>query len=139
MKLLVLVGVILTVNLTVSGAGGERRYQNNNYRSRRPRPLVTVTNEASYASPRIIILGAAGVGKSSLANVLMGRDKNYDGKGFGNGCFKVYGLDNRKTAITKSTCADQGQWLGRGAEYTIIDTPGILFTGQAFIIRLTKN
>jgi GTP-binding protein EngB required for normal cell division len=81
------------------------------------------TNEDRYPSPRIVILGATGVGKSSLANVLVGRDKNYGGTNFRNGCFKVSaGLDS----ITKRTCADQGYWLGDTSKerFTVIDTPG---------------
>ena len=83
----------------------------------------TTTNEDRYPSPRIVILGATGVGKSSLANVLVGRDKNYGGGNFRNGCFKVStGLDS----ITKQTCADQGYWLGDTSKqrFTVIDTPG---------------
>ena len=70
--------------------------------------------------------GATGVGKSSLANVLMGRDKNYDGKGFDGGCFKVYGLNHGETSVTKKTCQDQGHFLGNMSNpvFTIIDTPG---------------
>ncbi len=73
-----------------------------------------------------MILGATGVGKSSLANVLMGRDKNYNGAGFDDGCFEVYGLDNRGTSVTKATCADQGHFLGNASNprFTVIDTPG---------------
>ena len=63
------------------------------------------------------------MGESSLANVLVGRDKNYGGGNFRNGCFKVStGLDS----ITKQTCADQGYWLGDTSKqrFTVIDTPG---------------
>ena len=67
-------------------------------------------NENKYPSPRFLILGGTGVGKSSLANVLLGRDKNYKGEEFENGCFHV----SRRLvdSITKDTCADTGYWLG---------------------------
>lgn len=90
------------------------------------RKFVRVDNEDRFRSPRIVILGATGVGKSSLANVLMGRDKNYNGIGFEAGCFKVFGLQSDETSVTKKTCHDEGHFLGNMSRpiFTVIDTPG---------------
>ena len=92
------------------------------------KPLFRLENENEFSSPRIIILGATGVGKSSLANILMGRDKNFDGNGFPGGCFEVLGLNNMGESVTKEVCEDQGQWMGNHTmpKFTIIDTPGLV-------------
>ena len=89
--------------------------------------LITVsaaTSDHDYPSPRIVILGATGVGKSSLANIFLGRDKNFNGTGFREGCFRV--SPKFTTGVTKATCADSGHWMGdlNNPMVTIIDTPG---------------
>ena len=78
------------------------------------------------ANPRILILGPMGVGKSSLANVLVGRDRNFNGSGFDHGCFKVFGLGSSASPMTKKACYDQESWLGNNSNpfFTIIDSPG---------------
>ena len=57
-----------------------------------------------------MILGPAGVGKSSLANVLLGRDKNYESPG-PRLCFTV-SAGSRRGGVTQETCAQSGPWLG---------------------------
>ena len=68
--------------------------------------FIASSNIADRSGPRIVILGATGVGKSSLANVLLGRDRNYNGSGFQDGCFRV--SPKFTTGVTKATCADTG-------------------------------
>jgi len=69
------------------------------------------------------MLGSTGVGKSSLANVLVGRSHKYDGGKFQKGCFKV---KSGAESVTQYTCADEAHWLGNASnpEFTVIDTPG---------------
>ena len=72
-----------------------------------------VPNEEEFPSPRIVILGSRGVGKSSLANVLIGRDKNHE-EPKGAECFTVgSGTD----PVTTTTCAKTGNYLGKNGEF----------------------
>ena len=67
-------------------------------------------------TPRIVILGQTGVGKSTLANVLLGQP--FDCK---NCTFPV--CDNMDSC-TKNTKYATGSWLGQGMNFTVVDTPG---------------
>ena len=60
-------------------------------------------------SPRIIMLGPIGVGKSSLGNVLLGRDKQHKNSN-DEGCFTV---GNNENPVTTKTCAHPGTYLGK--------------------------
>ena len=74
--------------------------------------------------PNIVLLGSIGIGKSSLGNILLGRDKNYNGEKFTYVCFNV-GTSN--FSKTQKPCMDTGNLLGNTTlpKISIIDTPGL--------------
>jgi len=71
--------------------------------------------------PRFVVLGQQGVGKSSLSNALLGYDNTGTEKQRSQSPFAIgHGLASK----TKHTTFSTGQWLGKGAVVTVVDTPG---------------
>jgi len=84
-------------------------------------------NQKAFPHPRIVILGPAGAGKSSLANSLLGRDENYVNIVDGKKCFEsgvTGGGDGR--GKTSDVCAHKGHFLNDESRpnITVVDTPG---------------
>merc|ERR1712179_261585 len=70
----------------------------------------------SLPSPRLVIVGPTGAGKSSLANALLGCDPR------SSDC--LFEVCHDMDSCTKETTYGIGQWLGQGENFTVVDTPG---------------
>merc|ERR1712123_291557 len=76
-----------------------------------------VTNPEKFPCPRFVIIGPTGAGKSSLANVLIGRDKEFQNQKENEKCFTVGAFaQDSKDGVTQDTCFETGSWLGRGQQ-----------------------
>ena len=74
-------------------------------------------SNSTMPEPHLIIIGGTGVGKSSLANVLLGQSPDCDNCTF-EVCSDLY-------SCTKETKYAVGNWIGNAnQEFTIVDTPG---------------
>merc|ERR1712226_199788 len=84
-------------------------------------------NADEFPSPRIVVLGTAGVGKSVFANALFNRSSTYgqDRPKSEQACF-VGGMSS-EGGKTSEACEQKGYFLGdpKYRNITVIDTPGL--------------
>eukprot|EP00092_Neocalanus_flemingeri_P030858 GFUD01033512.1.p1 GENE.GFUD01033512.1~~GFUD01033512.1.p1 ORF type:complete len:359 (+),score=92.14 GFUD01033512.1:212-1288(+) len=83
-------------------------------------------NAETFPSPRIVILGPAGAGKSRLGNSLLGRPKNFVNTVDGKKCFEIGAFGENGRGKTSDVCAHKGHFLNETnkPKITVIDTPG---------------
>merc|ERR1719481_1336912 len=82
------------------------------------------------SDPRIAIVGASGVGKSSLANALLGCGPQDDG------C--MFNVCGGMESCTTDTTMGIGPWLGDGSDTTIVDNPGFAESSAEDIQTILK-
>jgi len=85
-------------------------------------------NDKEYPSPRIVVLGTAGVGKSVFANALFNRSSTYDPDPEdleSDSCFE--GGKSEKGGKTTKACVNEGYFLDdkKYGKITVVDTPGL--------------
>jgi len=81
-------------------------------------PINGSKDDVELPSPRIVIIGPTGSGKSSLANALLGIDPENEDMALFTVC------PNSMNSCTKEISYKTGQWLGKGPNLTVVDTPG---------------
>merc|ERR1711874_534915 len=88
---------------------------------------IPPVNAQRYPSPRIVVLGTAGVGKSVFANALFNRSSEYKPPG-PKKCFEGGLVEKGQSGgKTQEACIETGYFLGdeSNGEITVVDTPGL--------------
>ena len=75
-----------------------------------------------FPSPRIVILGPAGSGKSSLANSLLGRSERYVNTKDGRKCFESGVTGENGRGKTSDVCAHKGHFFGDETKPEVSDS-----------------
>jgi len=90
---------------------------------------ISPENAKTYVSPRIVVLGEAGVGKSTFANALLNQPGDTKHELYPGGeCFQASPPDYAEpTGKTTEACEMQGPFLGDPTKgnITVVDTPGL--------------
>jgi len=87
---------------------------------------ITPENAEKYASPRIVVLGASGVGKSTFASALLNRSSDIESV-TNTSCFKKGRIGNNDGGATTAACELEDYFLGDPGKgkITVVDTPGL--------------